>query len=342
MAPKRNSLNILAIRFSAIGDVAMTVPVLDSFARQYPQHRITFLSNPRFEPFFKSMPANFIFLGADVKNEYKGNAGLRRLIGELCQRDFDLVLDLHGVLRSERIGLGMFLHGVRIKRIRKDRLARKALTRQHFKRYVPLQTSFERYSKVFERAGFPVAVDFKSFFSEPPVEVLSLTGSKEGRWIGVAPFAAHKGKIYPLELMEKVISNLQSDAQVSRIFVFAYGKEKEQIQHWAGLYSKVELSGGRYTFSQELELMYWLDVMLAMDSANMHLASLVGTRVVSVWGATHPSAGFLGYGQNSDDCVQLDLSCRPCSIYGKKACRYGDCRCMTGISPESILSRLLK
>lgn len=342
MAQKKNNLNILAIRFSAIGDVAMTVPVLDSFARQYPQHRITFLSNPRFEPFFQSMPGNFTFLGADVKEEYKGNAGLRRLISELGRKHFDLVLDLHGVLRSERISLGMLLHGVRIKRIRKDRLARKALTRQHFKRRVPLSTSFERYTKVFERAGFPVTVSFKSIFPEPPVNVLSLTGAKEGRWIGVAPFAAHMGKVYPLELMERVISALQSDAQVAGIFVFAYGKEKEQIQHWAGLYGKVELSGGRYTFSQELELMSWLDSMLAMDSANMHLASLVGTRVVSVWGATHPSAGFLGYGQNPEDCVQLDMPCRPCSIYGKKACRYGDCRCMTGISPESILSRLLK
>lgn len=334
------ALNILAIRFTSIGDVAMTVPVLDSFCRQYPQHSITLLSTPRFEPFFMGMPSNFTFLGADVKKEYHGNAGLKRLIHELSLDGFDLVLDLHGVLRSDRITLGMRMHGVGGKRIHKQRLARKALTRRHLKRVKPLKTSFERYCKVFDRAGLPVSVDFKSIFAEAPSGVLSVTGPKEGRWIGVAPFAAHPGKVYPLPLMEKVISGLQADASVTRIFVFAYGKEKEQIASWPDLYNKVELSGGRYTLNQELELMYWLDVMLAMDSSNMHLASLAGTRVVSVWGATHPYAGFLGYGQNPADIIQADIPCRPCSIFGKKPCRYGNCPCMTSITPGQILSKI--
>lgn len=338
MANDGKALKILAIRFSAIGDVAMTVPVVDSFLRQYPQHHITFLSNPRFEAFFSGMPGNFTFLGADVKKEYHGNAGLRRLIRELAAMDFDLVLDLHGVLRSERIGLGLLTRGVRVKRIRKDRLGRMAVTRRHFKSHKPLKTSFERYCNVFERAGLPVRTDFKSIFSGKPQ--FAEFGEKQGRWVGIAPFAAHQGKIYPLSLMEKVIEMLESDERCSRMFVFAYGKEKEQISRWAR-FSKVTFISGQFTMAQELELMCSLDVMLSMDSSNMHLASLVGTRVVSVWGATHPVAGFLGYGQKASDCVQLDMPCRPCSIYGKKACRYGDCRCMTGISPEQIFNKVI-
>ena len=160
MANNGKALTILAIRFSAIGDVAMTVPVVDSFLRQYPQHHLTFLSNPRFEPFFQGMPSNFTFLGADVKREYHGNAGLSRLIKELSAHDFDLVLDLHGVLRSERIGLGLVLRGVRVRKIHKHRIARKALTRRHMKRRKPLESAFERYSNVFYAAGLPVNVDF--------------------------------------------------------------------------------------------------------------------------------------------------------------------------------------
>ncbi len=83
-----------------------------------------------------------------------------------------------------------------------------------------------------------------------------------------------------------------------------------------------------------------LRVMLTMDSGNMHLASLVGTRVVSIWGATHPFAGFLGFGQSEDDCIQRDLPCRPCSIYGNKACKFGDYRCMD-IAPEEIVGKLM-
>ena len=74
-----------------------------------------------------------------------------------------------------------------------------------------------------------------------------------------------------------------------------------------------------------------LDVMLSMDSANMHLASLTGIPVVSVWGATHPMAGFLGYNQDPENVIQIDLECRPCSIYGNKPCQRGDYACLQNI-----------
>ena len=90
---------------------------------------------------------------------------------------------------------------------------------------------------------------------------------------------------------------------------------------------------------EELEIMRGLRVLVSMDSANMHLASLVGTRVVSIWGATHPYAGFMGIGQNEKDCVQRDLECRPCSVYGDKECKYGDYRCMD-IKPEEIVEKV--
>ena len=85
-----------------------------------------------------------------------------------------------------------------------------------------------------------------------------------------------------------------------------------------------------------------MEVMLAMDSSNMHLASLTGTPVVSIWGATHPAAGFLGWNQKPEDCIQLDMNCRPCSIYGKKKCIYSDYRCLTGIDPDIVFSKVKK
>ena len=334
------SLNILAIRFSAIGDVAMTVPLVDSFLRQYPQHHLTLISVPKHEALFRNLPSNFEFIGADVKREYHGIKGLKRLTSELAARNFDVVLDLHSVIRSRIVSLGLGLHGSRVYTIGKDRLGRKAVTRRLLKRERPLTSAFDRYAHVFEKAGMPVSLEFDSLFPEQPKAILELVGPKQGRWIGIAPFAAHQGKIYPVELMEKVVEGLESDDSCTRIFVFAYGKELEQVRHWEDKFGKLTLISGQYPFSQELELMNWLDVMVSMDSSNMHLASLAGTRVVSVWGATHPVAGFLGYGQKPEDCVQVDMGCRPCSIYGKKACRYGDWRCMTAITPQMILERI--
>jgi ADP-heptose:LPS heptosyltransferase len=80
--------------------------------------------------------------------------------------------------------------------------------------------------------------------------------------------------------------------------------------------------------------------MVTMDSANMHLASLVATPVVSIWGATHPYAGFMGWNQSIDNAVQTDLPCRPCSIYGKKDCMRGDYACLYQIKPETIVGKI--
>ena len=83
-----------------------------------------------------------------------------------------------------------------------------------------------------------------------------------------------------------------------------------------------------------------LEVMLSMDSANMHLASLTGIPVVSVWGATHPLAGFMGWNQSKDNAIQVDLDCRPCSIFGQKPCKRGDYACLNQIKPETIVEKI--
>ena len=77
-----------------------------------------------------------------------------------------------------------------------------------------------------------------------------------------------------------------------------------------------------------------------MDSLAMHMASLVATPVVSVWGATHPALGFLGYGCSPEGILQVDMPCRPCSVYGEMKCQYGDYRCLRAITPEMIVDKV--
>ncbi len=166
--------------------------------------------------------------------------------------------------------------------------------------------------------------------------------------VGIAPFAAHTGKIYPLDKMEKVIA-LLLDEGCEIVLFGGGGNELEIMQEWVEKYSaKGEITlartlikerGGEPGLRSELILMNDLDVMLSMDSANMHLASLVGCRVVSIWGATHPCAGFLGWGQQINDCVQKDMPCRPCSIYGNKPCTKGNYPCLNDITPEEIVEK---
>ena len=333
--------NVLLIRFSAIGDVAMTVPVIHSVAQAYPDVLFTVLSNQRFAPFYSGTPGNVSFMGVDLKKDYHGFGAMLKLFLKLRKCHFDAVADLHGVLRTTALSIFFRLAFKKVRRIDKDRRSRKRITRQHNKDLSQRLTSFERYQIVLEKLGFSFELRFSSIFGQGKgdLSAISFMGPKECPWIGIAPFAAHKGKIYPLYLMEEVVAQIDS-SYLCRQFVFAYGKERILVEEWAKKYRSVELIDTRLGMSGELILMSHMDVMLAMDSSNMHLASLAGTPVVSVWGATHPFAGFMGWNQKADDAVQRDMPCRPCSIFGNKPCLRGDYACLSDIDGETIIRNI--
>lgn len=335
---------LLAIRFSALGDVAMTVPVLYAFAEAYPEHQLVVLSRSAWAPFFQSAPPNLIFRGVDLKS-YAGIGGLSRLFHELRNERFDAVADLHDVLRTKYLRWRFRLSGIPVSVIDKGRKEKRRLVSRKRKSVKQLPTSFERYQAVFRKLGYTFSCHFRSLYGSRrgDIRLFQVLDMKKGEdcWVGIAPFAAHTGKIYPVELMEKVIHEL-SQKERMRIFLFGGGsREKEVLEGWAVRYPRVVSVVGKLKMDGELALMSWLDVMVAMDSGNMHLASLVGTPVVSVWGATHPYAGFMGWRQSEKRAVQLDLPCRPCSIYGNKPCFRGDYACLKGISPSQLVEQVL-
>ena len=337
---------ILVIRFSALGDVAMTIPVIATFALQYPQHQITILSRESISPLFNRwIPNNLKFKGVDLKGKYNGIKGLNLLYKELEKEKFDYVADLHDVLRSKYLRARFWLSGHKTAHINKERKDKIALSRRKNKKLVPLKTSFDRYKEVFNRLGFIFDINFTSIHSERKASASFLENiipeKKDGeKWIGIAPFAAHKGKIYPIEHQEVVVKELSKDKN-NHIFLFGGGKEEQVIlENWEKASENIISMAGKLTLDKEVLLMEKLDVMVSMDSSNMHLASLVNTPVVSIWGATHPYAGFMGWNQSYQNAVQIDIPCRPCSIFGNKPCIYGDYRCMTAITPSMVIDKV--
>ncbi|KAA6318490.1 Lipopolysaccharide core heptosyltransferase RfaQ [termite gut metagenome] len=334
----------LVIRFSALGDVAMTIPVIHSFAMQYPQHEIVMLSRPVWETVFRMLPGNVSFLCADLRGKHKGIGGLNRLFCQLREMNFDYVVDLHDVLRSQYLCFRFKLSGVSTGVFDKGRVAKKKLVRRRRKVLENQKSSFYRYSEVFKYLGFPFYINFISIYEdlkEKSPQLQPITGEKGNTiWIGIAPFAKHKGKIYPLELQEQVVAHFSKDRQV-KVFLFGGGESEEKIlNEWVMKYPSIISVTGKIRMEAELALMSRLDVMLSMDSANMHLASLVNIPVISIWGATHPYAGFGGWNQPVENCVQVDLKCRPCSVFGNKKCFRGDYICLFGIEPEQIIKKI--
>lgn len=341
--------HLLIMRFSALGDVAMLVPVVSSLANQYPDLRVTVLSRPFARPFFDGLAPNVGFMEADLKGEYHGVSGLNALYRRLVAKNFTAIADMHNILRSSYLRMRFNLGSYRVEHIDKHRSERRQLTAQTGKQLHQIPTSFENYADVLRRLGYPVKMDFNSIFSSTGGN-LRLLSDKIGekkifqQWVGIAPFAAHEGKIYPTDKMEQVVAGLIHRHPSCRIFLFGGGdKEHKVLNEWCDKYKNcTNASQLLSSLQQEMILMSHLDVMLSMDSANMHLAAISGTRVVSVWGATHPYAGFMGWNQNMEDVVQTDMPCRPCSVYGNKKCMRGDYACMGGIMPEAIIEKVEK
>jgi len=313
----------------------MVVPVVKALAAVYPDWEITMLSRKQCAPLFQHLPENVHFFGADLKGKHSRLAGLNRLLHDLHYREFDAVADLHDVLRSQYLRHRCLWRGKRVAHIHKDRFQKWLLVRHFYQYKHPLQSTVSRYRTVLEELGFD--------FSLQPIHQLTDLPTQPLRNIGIAPFSAHKGKIYPLEMMEQVVKTLGEKMAEKGETVYLFGageKEKALLAKWQKKYAGVESLVGKYTMDEEIRFMAGLRLMITMDSANMHLASLVGTRVLSIWGATHPWAGFLGYGQSENDCIQQSIPCRPCSIYGNRLCKFGNYMCLN-IPPKTIINLAL-
>ncbi|MFZ9695376.1 MAG: glycosyltransferase family 9 protein [Chitinophagaceae bacterium] len=325
---------LLVIRFSSLGDVAMTVPVLRLLLTQYPTLEITMLSNEQYAPLFSNI-ARLHFIGANLKERHKGLKGIYQLFVECKSSLVDFaVADFHNVLRSKILVSFFRMAGYPVQQIDKGRAEKKKLTSIHQKQLVPLASTFERYAAVAQKLGFPVDLT-KGVLVKP-----SSCVANKPLQLGIAPFAQYREKTYPPALMKQVILHLQQDLSLSIYLYGAPGAEATELQQWEKELPGVINRAGKQAIQEELKEIASLDAMLAMDSANMHIASIFNVPVVSIWGATHPFAGFMGWQQPMDNAVQVDLSCRPCSVFGNKPCHRGDWACLTTISPAAVVSNV--
>lgn len=344
-------MRFLVFRFSAMGDVALLVPVVAALARAHSRIAITLVTRRQFAPFFYNIPGVEV-IGADVDREYRGITGLYRLFRELkALGPYDYGIDIHGSMRSRILKYFFRIFtGLPFASLVKGRREKRAQIRRRGKVLVQLPHMVERYMHVFERAGIS-ADPGQGPWINPDTHCRALAGdflkkcgrlTKSGIWIGVAPFAGHEPKMWPMIRMRELIGMLESLGAV--VFLFGgKGEEKEILDDIHRQYkSFTHVVAGNLTLEGEMALILRLDAMIAMDSFNMHIASLLGTRTLSIWGSTHPFSGFGPYGPNSR-IVQIDpaeLTCRPCSIFGNKGCFRGDLACMNRITPEMVFSDL--
>lgn len=338
---------VLVIRTSSFGDVALLAPVVYSVASHYPKDRFQVMTRQAYAPIFDHLGFNVSIVPVNTNKKHKGVLGLLKMVMTAVGGRYTHVADTHDVLRSKVIRFFTALTFAKTAKIDKGRHEKELMIST--KKTSPfLKHATERYLSVFEKLGFPAEMVFENLYDFKIIDFSYLNNvvkEKRGQWIGIAPFAQHQGKIYPVQQMEKVVAML-SKRENTTLFLFGAGdKELEIIKKWEREYPNIISHHDKLKLDREILLISYLDVMISMDSANMHLASLVEVPVVSVWGATHPALGFYGYRQDLDNAVQLDLACRPCSVFGNAPCQFtgkDEYKCLNLIEEDSIINRIEK
>ncbi len=333
------SKDILVIRLSAMGDVAMTVPILCALSQQHPDVKITVLTKPFFAPFFRGLQ-NVTVFPVEVKEKHKGVFGLYKLARQLNRDNhFYAIADLHNVLRSKI--LKKFIRCKRFVSVDKGRKEKRLLTSG--KAFKQLKTTHQRYADVFQTLGFPLDLTKPTFPKKADLNqnLQLILGEDSKKRIGIAPFAAHEGKMYPLDLMKQVIEILSKDYKV---ILFGGGThEIDLLNGFENEFNNVINISGKLTLDEEMDIISNLDVMLSMDSGNAHIAAMLGVKVVTIWGVTHPFAGFAPFNQPEDYALLADRNQYPkipTSIYGNKYPEYYK-EASRSITPETIVNKIV-
>lgn len=338
-------MHLLVIRTSAMGDVALTTPVLKGMREQFPEVEITMVTKAAFKPFFSSIDGiNLIF--PEFSKRHKGFIGIIRLYRDIKKNsEITAVVDLHDVLRSKVLRLLFRISGTRVVVIDKGRSEKRSVITGRKK--IMLKHTVERYAETFAKAGFSVVpIKHKSII--PHADALAKADSLINSDlpvefnIGVAPFAKHKLKVWPVVNMIELLNLIAGEYRV-RFWIFG---GKEDLMDIQAIQNKVKESiniSGKYGLGEELAIMSRLDLMISMDSSNMHMAALSGIKVISIWGGTDPLTGFGAWRQPDSYSIRIpvdELECRPCTIYGKGECSRGDFACMIRLTPDTVFKRL--
>lgn len=326
-----------------MGDVALLTPVVRAMRKQYPEVELIILTRQAFIPFFQSLEGIRV-ITPDFKGKHKGLAGIFRLFKEINDTGvIDHVLDLHDVMRSIVLRSLYRIKGIPVSVIYKGRKEKKAILSG--KSRIKVRHAVERYMDVFSEAGFNLQP-----WTEPSIIVDNQSVKKAKEIIkdssvmniGVAPYAKHSLKMWPEDYMIRLLRMIAEKRKV-HFWLFGGKDEKRKLEKFVKLVPDSTNLCGKLSLNEELAVIKDLNLMIAMDSSNMHMASLTGVRVISIWGGTDPVTGFGAWMQPDIFSVRIpadELTCRPCSVFGRGKCRRGDLACMMWLTPEKVLDKI--
>ncbi len=324
---------ILVFRQSSLGDVILTLPVLDRLKEAYPESHIDYLTKTAYLPIVQFHPAISNAFSFDKEHPFS------KVVSGLRPDRYDLIIDLQANMRS--FALSLMLSSAHFLRYRKRRLRREMVVRRS-----RLKLSVEHTVDAYFAALRPLGIDARmtppviglpqeayqfadNFISKlPPVRHI----------VAFCPGARHFEKRWPAESYKKVAESLLNDPDYA---IIVFSANDDDFPPDFGIAHPRLLAAKNLGLLDAAALLSRCKVALTNDSGLMHLANSAGTPVLAIFGPTNPRLGFAPTLPGSQ-IICDDVDCSPCSVHGQRPCYQPAKFCFEKITPERVTSELQK
>lgn len=324
---------ILIMRHSAMGDVAIACDVMESIAIAYPQQTFILMTDERYAALMPKID-NVIVEANNIK-KYNSIKDVIQLAIDMSDRlEFENVIDLNDKLRTKIMRMVFRVKSKKIFVVNKKRIQRFIKFNVQSKRNMKLQPIYEMMTDAFANAGYPLSInDSKLNHKITAIDIAKKQQTKSIN-IGIACFSSKTVKEYAQQRIVQLIDLLQNNKSIS-VYIFGKGKREKQLANKLCQKTNCISLVNDEAMEQDIENVRKMDLIISVDTGWMHIASLLDKQVISLWGPTQPSCGYYPLHQSNNNAISLKLPCSPCSVYGKKKCKYNDCHCMA-IPPKTI------
>lgn len=322
-----SSLKFLIIRFSSIGDIVLTTPVLRCLRKKYPDSTIHYLTKKKFADILQSNP----YLDKIILFDDPIAAGLKQIIEDIEREEYDHIIDLHHNLRTLRIKNA--IREVPFHSFHKLNIKKWVYT--NFKiNLLPHKHIVDRYMATVEKLGVindGLGLDY--FIPEnEQVKKDDIPFSHSHGYVAIAIGAAHNTKKLPVEKLQELV------AKIKYPIILLGGKEDfmngEKIAEPDTV--KIYNACGKFSLNESADIVRNAKLIISHDTGLMHIAAAFKKNILSVWGNTVPSFGMTPY-QTMYEVFQVNkLWCRPCSKTGFDKCPLGHFKCMKNQSMDAI------
>jgi heptosyltransferase-2 len=320
-------MKFLIIRFSSIGDIVLTTPVVRCLRKKFPDAQIHYLTKQSF--------ASIVLTNAYINKVHVFKDDMDAIIEELKKENFDYIIDLHHNLRTLRIKQVL----KKIKSFSFNKLNIQKWVFVNFKiNIMPDKHIVDRYMEtvkslgvVNDGLGLDYFIQDKDVVDQKDIPISHLHG-----YIGIVIGAAHNTKKLPVHKLKELCSN------INHPIILLGGKEDYSNATQISSVDPIKIYNacGKYNLNESADLVRRAKLIISHDTGLMHIAAAFKKDIISVWGNTVPSFGMYPYKTNYEIFGVNKLWCRPCSKIGYNKCPLGHFKCMKKISIDGIVNHV--